>query len=304
MNPSDLPRLLTFAAIAEHGSFTKAADALSTSKSVVSKHLQDLETRFGVQLVERNNRRVALTQAGEAMLAQLSRVRASLEELDDVAEAHRGTPVGTLRVTAAHDVVASIVAPAMARVGRDYPDVRFDVVCDDRPRDVIAERFDVAVRVSPVGVGTSGLITHKLLESAEVLLAAPVVAMRLKGAARPSDLLRERWLAHSATIQSPTWTFFGPGGETEDVVVHAHAVANAVEPLRMWLTAGAGIAACPRFMFMQELASGALVEVLPRWARRKVALNALLPSRRKPPRVRFFLEALKAETARRGATPR
>jgi DNA-binding transcriptional LysR family regulator len=298
MDATELTRYLSFAAIAEQGSLTRAAQALGTSKSVISSHLRALEEHLGVRLIERTTRRLTLTQVGEEVLAGFQGVRTAIAGLQTIAESHRLSPVGTLRVTTTYDMGARLVGPVLATLGREHPELRIDLVCDDRRHDLVAERFDAAVRVGRVD--ESGHFAHRLAESLEVLVASPEVALRLGALARPRELQAESWVVHSALGRAPTWRFRGPGSSVEEVVVRPRALANSVEGVRMMLLASVGIGVLPLFMVADELARGRLVRLLPAWSHRRVVLYALLPSRQKPARVRLFLEALRREASELG----
>lgn len=150
LDPRDLPLLPVFVAVAQAGSFTGAARQLGLSKSVVSQHVRTLEERCGVRLFERTTRTLRLTQIGERVLEAALAVANAVKGLEQVVEVERQGATGTLRVTAPSDLGASVVAPVAAELAARHPDLRLDLVLDDGMRDLVAEGFDVAVRLGTI----------------------------------------------------------------------------------------------------------------------------------------------------------
>src|SRR3990170_3380510 len=159
-----LGRLAAFAAVAEAGSFTAAAERLNTTKSAVSQAVAVIERDLGTQLLQRSTRKLAITEAGEAFLVDCRALLAGAEAAMERARTGGAQLSGTLRLTSPHGT-AGLVAGWIATYRERYPALRVDYVPTDRKLDLIAERFDLAIRIGPMA--DSGL-RAALLEELEI----------------------------------------------------------------------------------------------------------------------------------------
>src|ERR1700744_2527498 len=137
-----LNELSAFAAVAEHGSFTRAAAQVGIALPTMSQTIRNLEQRLGVRLFNRTTRSVALTEAGERLLTE---VRPVLEGLDNVLESvnsFRSKPMGTLRLAVARPYANLMLAPLIQPFLAEYPDIRLEISVDDTNGDIVTGRFD------------------------------------------------------------------------------------------------------------------------------------------------------------------
>ena len=138
--------LTAFVRVVENGGFSAAARRLNMSTTMVSNHVQALEDRLGVRLLNRTTRKVSLTEIGKAYYDRSTQILADLEQADDIAGALQSTPRGTLRIhTATHMV--PFVAPVMAEFLATYPEVKVDLRMGETNVDLIEEGFDLALRM-------------------------------------------------------------------------------------------------------------------------------------------------------------
>ncbi|MCA3829454.1 MAG: LysR family transcriptional regulator, partial [Burkholderia sp.] len=139
--------LLAFIAVARERSFTRAAAQLGVSQSALSHTIRSLETRLGVRLLTRTTRSVAPTEAGERLLQNLAPRFDEIEaELSALAEL-RDKPAGTVRINATDYVIRTLLWPKLAPMLRDYRDLKVEFVTDYGLSDIVAERFDIGVRL-------------------------------------------------------------------------------------------------------------------------------------------------------------
>src|SRR5215468_8796544 len=180
----DLNAMVVFAAVADTGSFTAAARYLAMPKSTVSRKVGELEKRLGARLIQRTTRRLSLTDIGRVYSEHCARIGREADEADLAIQQMQATPRGLLRITAppSFQTLGQIAAEFLKR----YPDVRIEVVCTERHVDLVAEGFDVAVRVGPLT--DSNLIARKLAEVKQVLVAAPGYLRRRRRPRGPMDL--------------------------------------------------------------------------------------------------------------------
>jgi DNA-binding transcriptional LysR family regulator len=143
----NLNRLAVLVALVRAGSFTAAAETLGMTKAMVSQHVARLERELGVTLLLRSTRRMTLTEAGSAFHAACVRILAEAEAAIEQVGRGQEKPSGTLRLTATSDYGTPVVAPALAQFMRLHPQLQVDLVLTDHVSDLIAERFDLAIRM-------------------------------------------------------------------------------------------------------------------------------------------------------------
>jgi DNA-binding transcriptional LysR family regulator len=286
----DLPLLTVFAAVVRNGSFTGAARELGLPKSVVSENVKGLEARCDARLLERSTRHLRLTEAGSLVLASARSIEDAVRDLSANLEQERSAPSGTLRVATTHDLAPLLIAPVAATLVTRHPALRIEIVADDAPHDLIAERFDLAVRLGSPRDST--YVMKRLATIAEPIVAAPALADGFSRATRPRDLHGAPWVRH-ALISGETMTFLGPRGQREEITVSIRSQANTGYGVRALLLSGAGLGVLPEYLVAEDLARGALVRLCPAWVWKHVTLYALIPSQKHLRRsVSLFLAAL------------
>ena len=146
MRRGQLDDLLAFIAVGQERSFTKAAAKLGISQSALSHTIRQLEARLGVRLLTRTTRSVSPTEAGERLLHNIAPRLEEIEaEIQAVAEL-REKPAGTIRITATEYAADAILLPKLAKLLREYPDIKVEIVIDYGLADIVAQRYDAGVR--------------------------------------------------------------------------------------------------------------------------------------------------------------
>jgi DNA-binding transcriptional LysR family regulator len=287
----DLVDLRAFARIADLGSISGAARALAMPKSSVSRSLMRLEAAIGASLVERSTRHLRLTDAGLLLQRHARRI------LDDVGEAENaiggliGMPQGTLRVsvpfTFADGPLAAMLPPFQAR----YPDVRVVLTIDNRVIDLLAQEFDVAIRIGVLS--DSELIARRLTSFDLWTCASPAYL-----AARDTPTTVEGLTGHTLLARvdgRSTWHFRTPGGSVCEITFVASTVVPEPAVMKTILIGGAGIGRLPDFHARDAVNDGRLVRLLPDHQVDAVDAHALYPSHRSlSAKVRVFIDALVA----------
>jgi DNA-binding transcriptional LysR family regulator len=285
----DLASLAAFVRVAEAGSFTAAARALGTTTSAISKRVARLEDRLGVRLVNRTSRRVALTEAGEALVERAGRVLAELEGLESDLG---GAPQGHLRVNGPLVFGEQRLVPLLPAFMAKYPRIRVDLDLTDRFVDMVAERYDVAVRIG--ALADSSLMARRLLPSQLIACASPGYLAARGTPAKPMDLAAHDCISSSRMDLDPRreWLFRGPEGEVL-VPVGGRLRSDHGGAMRAAAVAGLGIAVLPSFLIDEDLRTGALVAVLEGWRAPDLDVYAVYPAgKHVPPKVRAFVDFL------------
>lgn len=288
----NLNRLAVFVALVHAGSFTAVAETLGMTKAMVSQHLARLERELGVTLVLRSTRRMTLTEPGHTFHVACVRILAEAEAAIEQVGSNQEKPTGTLRLTATSDYGTSVVAPALASFMRSQPQLQTDLVLSDRVSDLIAERFDLAIRMG--WLRDSNLRSTRLGSFRQLLVASPVY---LAGRVEPrslAELPSMEWVA-LALLSSPLrWTFTAPDGSRRTVRMKQAAQANNVAAAHALVRHGAGASVLPDYLVTDDIRDGRLVPLLAQYTLPEGGIYAVYPGRQPPAKVRAFIEHLRA----------
>lgn len=275
----DLNLLKVFEAVARTRSFSAGARELGIPKSSASRGVARLEAALDLQLLLRTTRQVSLTASGTALYDRiapiLGSVKAALGELPEREE----EPAGELRVTAPVDLGVLFLAEVVTRYTARYPAASVDLHLTGRVVDLVAERFDVALRVAP-----------RLRDSTLVVRRAAAVQFRLF--ASPLYLARRGTPRSEADLAGHEWVEFRSGPERlrslgpreMGVAPRARIVCDDLLFVRDAARAGAGLALLPTFVAEPEVVAGRLVRVLPRFERVTGWLHVVTPAAKHVPR--------------------
>lgn len=281
--------IVTFAKVVESGGFSAAARTLQMSASMVTAHVQSLEERLGVRLLNRSTRRISLTEIGHAYFESCVHILAELEDAERRAQAKQLKPTGTLRLNTSM-AMPTLLAPMIAEFTARHPDVSIYIHRTDKLVDLVEEGFDLAVR--SMTVPDSSLIIRRVASYRLVLCGAPAYLARRGTPRFPSDLDAHNCLVYPHTPWGDKWLFDGPGGE-HLVQVSGNLRGNSGNALRLAALNGQGLCIIPSFMAAPEIRAGRLVPVLADFLRTEYDVSAIYPHRRYLSiKVRLFLDLL------------
>lgn len=289
----DLNEMILFARVVSRGSFTEAARELGVPASTLSRKVSALEERLGVRLLERTTRQLRLTDAGQIYYERCARLTRDAEEADHSVMALQTSPKGVLRVTAPPFFAESNLAPVLAEYGRHCPDVQVVMVLADRLVDLVAEGFDLAIRVA-AGFSDSSLVLKRVGKTSAMPCASPAYLQR-HGAPRSLAELETHSIVGYAfeTGGDFTWRFVDDEGKLVQKSLSPRLVVNSFWMTRELCRNGEGIAMLPASLAGPDLASERLVRVLPAIKTRSLDVGIVMPSARQTPtKVRVFLDVL------------
>jgi DNA-binding transcriptional LysR family regulator len=289
----DVLSLMVFARVVEAKSFTGGAARLGLSKSVASSRIAQLEERLGTRLLLRTTRRLSLTADGLALYEHAARMARAADDAAALGAGAAAEPRGVLRVNAPITFAEQYLCQPIARYLEAHPRVRVELVLSDRFEDLVAERVDVAIRVS-ARQRDSALVGRKLADDRSVVCASPVYLGRRGTPLAPEDLIHHDCIRYSLLDASDEWRFKSDG-KSYSVPVVARFEAASGSVLRSAALAGMGLIVVPSFMVAADLASGALVQVLAPFSFVRLAVMAVYaPARVVPSNVRAFVDLLVA----------
>lgn len=290
-----LTSIRVFRQVVESGSFVGAADRMDLSTAMVSKHVQQVEKRLGVRLLNRNSRNLSLTEAGRVYFERCKTILDDLEATELELGSLGASPRGTLRVTCPSWFAGQRFADFVAEFRRRYPEIVIDASFDDRQVDLVEEGYDLAMRVTRDGQLPPGLIARPL-RTIPVFIAASCEYLKRSGAPqRPEDLARHDFVA-VGNIDS--LAFMGPEGKIE-VPLRVVLRYRSMQGVAHAVAAGIGLAPLPDLFFEDPLFRNVLRPVLMGYPLQEPTLHVVYVSRRYvPPKIRAFIDFAVEVTAK------
>ncbi|MDF2370564.1 MAG: LysR family transcriptional regulator [Rhizobiaceae bacterium] len=275
-----------FARVVACGSLSAAGRELGLSPAVVSKRLRRLEERIGTRLIQRTTRQISLTEAGQGYHERIVAVLAGIEEAEAFVTRRSQQARGLLKISAPTSFGRMHIAPHLKAFMGANPDLSVNLVLSDRFVDIVADGFDVAIRIGELS--DSSLVARTLAPVRRILCATPGY---IEAHSMPQSIDD---LDHHVCLpphNNDPWKLEGPDGP----LLYRPAgplATNSSEVIRECVIAGLGIALRSTWDISEELESGRLVPVLPAYrGSRNVAVHAVYASRRfLPTKVRVFVD--------------
>jgi DNA-binding transcriptional LysR family regulator len=271
--------LASFAAVVREGSFTRAAAQLGVSQSALSHTVRLLEKKLNLKLLHRTTRSVSPTEAGERLYQTVAPRFADIETELASLRALRDKPAGTVRITASEHAVRSLIWPRLAPWLQDYPDIKIEVSSDNRFTDIVANRYDIGVRLGD-DVAKDMIAVRIAPDMRMVVTGCPGYFARMGKPASPNDLLEHNCIA----MRLPThggllhWEFTRDGQGTT-VHVAGQLVFNDSPMILSAALAGYGLAWLPSDVVEARVRDGELVSVLDDWSTVYPGYHLYYPSR-------------------------
>ncbi|MBB6599536.1 LysR family transcriptional regulator [Luteimonas sp. MC1825] len=281
-----------FVRAAGAGSLSAAARQLGMSPAMATKHVNALEARLGVKLFHRTTRRLALTEAGSNYLDACQRILAEIDEAEAEAASQRVTASGLLRMNVPLSFGSRFIAPLMPAFARLHPEVRVELGLSDAQLDVIADNWDLAIRIGRLA--DSPLQARRLADCAMRVCAAPTYLDSRGVPRRIAELAQHNCLGYTLTaMQDGSHWAFGLRGEFR-VPASGNLMANNGDALLAAAVGGQGIIYQPDFIVATALERGELVALeLDRPVVDLGGIHVLYPPDRRPPaKVRVMIDYL------------
>lgn len=283
----------TFVGVVETGSLSAAADRMNIAKSAVSRRLAGLETRLGVQLLNRTTRRLSLTDSGRAYYQRCLRILADLEEAEQAVTAAHGELRGTVRLAAPLSFGILHLAPALDGFLAEHPELSLDLDLNDRAVNLLEEGVDLAVRIGRLA--DSSLVARRLAPVRLRVCASPDYLEAYGEPSHPEDLTAHQGLSYSHLPEGQQWQFRQKDGTWLTVRVPTRLRANNGDVLMQAAIDGLGVAVLPTFLCYRAIEAGQLRPILDDHPMHEAAAYALYPSQRHlPRRVRVLVDHLVA----------
>lgn len=287
--------LRLFVRVARTGSFSAAARELDLSQPSVSRIIAALEKDVGGALIARTTRAVTLTDVGNDYLTRVEEILASLEEADHEARGSRELR-GSLRIAMPGSFGVREIVPVMPGFLARHPSLNVSLSISDQRQDTIKDGVDVALRLGELADSTA---TARLIGRTERVIVASPTYLKARGVPRmPDDLAAHAAIVGPAGTSAGTWSF-QKDGQSVSARINSRLTVTGNEASVAAAVAGMGVVTTALWGCRAELASGALIRLLPDWTMGEVEAHGMFtPGRRPKPSARALVEYLIAELRR------
>ena len=284
----DLGDIALFVEVAKRRSFSRAAEALGVPNSSLSRKISRLERAVGVTLLQRSSRRVELTEAGRKYFERCEKIVEDVDAAHDQLVRDGSSPKGRIRMSVPVDFGLVFVAPALVEFARRYPDLTFEIDMSPRRVDLLAEHYDLAIRVGQLEDSAS-LVTRRLAEVEVSLYASPAYLEAAGVPQTPADLAGHSCLRMLLPRSRPQWVLRAEGAQVTATGESRFSINN-LGMLRALTASGVGIGAFDAVVADADIRTGRLQRVLPGWSMPPLPISLLTPGSRLPRRVRLWVD--------------
>ena len=281
-----LVSMKVFRQVVESGSFVAAAERLSLSTAMTSKHVTHLEKHLATRLLNRSSRSLSLTESGTLFYERCKLILEEMEGAELAVGSLHDAPHGTLKVTGPSWLSGRRMADLLAAYRRGYPDVVVDISFEDRLVDIIAEGYDLAIRATLAP--PAGLIARPLRPVPFVMVASREYLQRCGVPKSPEDLARHDTIMIG---DGDSWLLMGSSGTIEVAARIVLRFKSMTVGVAHAVCTGIGFAPLPSLMLEDPMFRDALCPVLSDYALQPAHLYAIYVSRKHvPPKIRTFID--------------
>ncbi|WP_272539292.1 LysR family transcriptional regulator [Providencia sp. PROV197] len=288
----NLKKIISFLQVVDSGSFTKAADILGLSRSMVSVDIKQLETELNVSLLTRNTRNIALTEVGKHFYEDFKHIQSQINEAFEKSQ-NLGTNIsGLLRFSSTSEFGQRFILPLLPEFCRLYPRLKLQYSVNSSLDDLITEKLDVSIRLG--NLKSSSLKMKKLGDYNIYLVASPEFVQKYQ-INQVSDLALVPWVNHSLlNWQDTQYVMQNNCGENFSIPsITSQYESNSAAVIHQMVLASLGIAICPAWLVNEDLNAKRLVRVLPEYHLSKQNIQLLYPSTSVlPAKTRTFIDYL------------
>ena len=288
-NLSALHDMALFVEVARTGNFSRASTKLGVPGATLSRRIAAMERQFGVRLLDRTTRKVALSDAGQRYFERCAHLVDEARLAQEALSETVNRPVGHVRVSMPVDLGLTFIGPLLPDFARQYPGISLDLDLSPRFSDLVAEHVDVAIRLGEVA--GDQLVVRRLGSIEQFLFASPDYLALHGHPEQPADLVEHACITTASTQQASHWRL-QCDGRAMAVQVRGHFAINNPGLIRLLAERGMGIAGLSNKLAREAVSAERLVRVLPGWSFKPIAVNAVMATRMQAASVRALVEFL------------
>lgn len=288
----NLKQIMTFLQVVDSGSFTKAADSLGLSRSMVSIDIKNLEQKLNISLLIRNTRSIALTEAGRQLYNDFKYIQSQIEDAFEKTQHSDSVVKGILRFSSTNEFGQQFILPLLADFCRLYPQLNLQYYFNSSLDDLIADKLDLAIRLG--NLGDSTLKSRKIAEYDIYLIASPQFIAN-NPITQLTDLSQVPWITHTRlNWQVSQFKLKDQQGiEYSLPLIHGAYAANSTAIIRSMALDSLGVAICPSWLVKEDIEQKKLIHLFPELSLPRQSIQILYPNRVMPPaKTRVFIDYL------------
>ena len=276
--------MVLFVQVVDEGSFSKVAEKLSLTNSVVSKRIARLEKNLNAQLLYRTTRKLSLTDAGKTLYDKAKIAQSAFQEAENAVTGYGKDMKGNIRITMPAVSANLILSESIAEFCKQHPEISVDLHITNRLVDLIEEGFDLAVRTAELE--DSSLIAKRLIDSHWVICATPDYLKHYGMPQTPEELANHECLIYkfdttSNAASSNVWPLHIDGTK-QLMPVYGRFHSNHLSAIKQAALSDLGIAFLPQALVYEEMQKNTLTQVLQSFTRKKLGMYAVYPKARQP----------------------
>ena len=266
--------LEAFVAVVDQHSFSHAAEKLGVAKSILSRRVSDMEKRLGVQLMQRTTRKLSLTDSGRHFYQRAVNLLSDLNEAEQVVSEAQSSISGRIKLAGPLGIGIGQLSNPIAEFMALHTDVEISVELNDRHVDLVAEGFDLAVRVGHLQ--DSNLIARKLAKVRFAVCASPEYLDKYGEPQHPSELSDHQVMVYSNIQVGQQWFFYEDNKKVTPRVKYRLSSNNG-ELLAKVASHGLAITTGPLFYLQDYIERGELVPILTAYPNPEAGMYAVYP---------------------------
>ncbi|GAF62281.1 predicted Lactate-responsive regulator, LysR family [Psychrobacter sp. JCM 18903] len=272
--------MILFVQVVEEGSFSRVAEKLSLTNSVVSKRIARLEENLNTQLLYRTTRKLSLTDAGRALYNKAKIAKSAFQEAENAVTGYGEDMKGHIRITMPVVSANFIFSESIAEFCKQHPEVSVELQITNRLVDLIEEGFDLALRTAVLE--DSSLIARRLIDSQWIICATPAYLKQYGTPQTPEQLQNHECLVYKFdNTANNTWPLYMDGKE-QLISVYGRFYSNHLSAIKQAALSDLGIAFLPQVLIYEEIQKNTLTQILQCFTSKKLGLYAVYPKARQP----------------------
>ncbi len=272
--------MILFVQVVEEGSFSRVAEKLSLTNSVVSKRIARLEENLNTQLIYRTTRKLSLTDAGRALYNKAKIAKSAFQEAENAVTGYGEDMKGHIRITMPVVSANFIFSESIAEFCKQHPEVSVELQITNRLVDLIEEGFDLALRTAVLE--DSSLIARRLIDSQWIICATPAYLKQYGTPQTPEQLQNHECLVYKFdNTANNTWPLYMDGKE-QLISVYGRFYSNHLSAIKQAALSDLGIAFLPQVLIYEEIQKNTLTQILQCFTSKKLGLYAVYPKARQP----------------------
>lgn len=274
--------MVLFVQVVDEGSFSRVAEKMSLTNSVVSKRIARLEENLNAQLLYRSTRKLSVTDAGRTLYNKAKIAKSAFQEAENAVTGYSEDMKGNIRITMPVVSAHLVLSESIAEFCKQHPEISVDLQITNRLVDLIEEGFDLAIRTAELE--DSSLIAKRLIDSQWVICATPDYLKQYGTPQTPEELESHECLVYkfdNTSNNNNVWPLYIDGTK-QLMPVYGRFHSNHLSAIKQAILSDLGIAFLPQVLVYEEMQKNTLTQILQRFTRKRLGLYAVYPRARQP----------------------